>query len=72
MVYEDDLATLWSLAGGISCIIRPCGMDWQVRVERDGVILRERTLPNSATALVLGDEWEAEFMHTAVTAPPTE
>ena len=64
MPHDDDLATLWFFCN-ISCIMRPSGSDWHVRLERDGVTLRERTVPNSQTAIAIADEWEAEITRPA-------
>ena len=58
---SDDLATLWFLSTGEHCIIRACGADWHVRVEQNGVTVRDRTFPNSRTALAVAGEWETEF-----------
>lgn len=65
MEHKDDLATLWSLPSGMSCIIRPSGFEWNVRLERDGVTVRESTMPNGQSAVALGNEWEAEFTRSA-------
>jgi len=58
---RDDLATLWSLPSGACCIIGPRGMGWHVRVEYDGAVVREHTVPNSRTAVALAEDWEREF-----------
>jgi hypothetical protein len=58
---DDDFATMWSLPTGFHCVIRPHGTEWHVRVDQDGVTLRERTVPTGETAVSLAYAWENEF-----------
>ncbi len=58
---QEDLATLWWLPTGACCIISCRGGDWHVRVEQDGVTVRQYLLPNSRSAMALASEWEEEF-----------
>ncbi len=63
----DDLATLWSLADGVCCIISCRAGDWHVRVDdRNGGTVRERSMPNSRSAMALASEWEEEFKGSRV------
>ena len=62
---SEDLATLWSLPAGLSCIIRTCATEWSVRVDQNGVTVRECLLPTSRTAIALAADWEREFRGSA-------
>jgi len=70
---DDDLATLWSLPTGASCIIRTRGTNWHLRVDQNGVTTRETTVPNSRTAIALAGDWQREFeqaeLHRRASAP---
>jgi len=58
---HEDLATLWSLTPGVCCVISCRAGDWHVRVEQDGVTVREQTVPNSRSALAIAGEWEEDY-----------
>lgn len=57
----DDLATLWSFVVGTTCVLRADGDCWTVRIDQDGVTVRERTLQDGKTAVAVAAEWEVEF-----------
>lgn len=55
---DQDLATLWSFAGGLRCLLTPVDGRWQVRIE-DGYhgTVRSCVTRTSDEAITIADRW---------------
>ena len=70
MSQSDDLATVWSLVGGLRCVLTPVDDRWQIRIENDCETVRSHVTPTSGEAVAIADQWLKEF--DGGTLPPDE
>ena len=60
MSQSEDLATLWSFVGGLSCLLTPVDGGWQIRIENGRETVRSLVVRTSDEAVVIADQWLKE------------
>ena len=60
---EVPLARIWQLPDGTTCLLLkdPAAENWQLRVMRDGKVLRSEHYGSAIVAMDEGKRWRASF-----------
>lgn len=67
---EVPLARLWQLSDRTTCILLkdPAADNWELRVSRDGVVLRSEHYGSAIVAMDEGKRWRGAFESSVATA----
>jgi hypothetical protein len=69
---EVPLARLWQLSDGTTCLLLkdPTAENWQLRVLRDGAVLRSEHYGSAIVAMDEGKRWRASYDSAVAAASP--
>ena len=69
---EVPLARIWQLPDGTTCLLLkdPAAENWQLRVMRDGKVLRSEHYGSAIVAMDEGKRWRAAYDSSAAAASP--